>query len=345
VPIIDKVLQRSEFNSEPPLLIDVGASGGLHPAWKALAKYSVCIAFDADSREMRMAPRASNVYRELHIYDRAATASPEGTADFYLTRAPACSSLLPPRPEKLAAWEFAERFDVMQKTTVKTIRLQTVLDELKIERVDWFKTDSQGTDLRLFQSLGEPRMRRVLVAEFEPGILDSYAGEDKLWQLMALMDSLNFWMADIEIKGSQRIRKSVLDKFQRFEREYLIHVLKPAPGWAEVTYLNTFSEEDYRLREYLLFWVCATIRRQHGFALELVAMAKARFSDPILEDLENHSIRAVRMCYGNLVAYLPLISRLFHRWRKQQRHKNRTTAVPTKLPTADHGVVGGNAHE
>jgi len=59
VPIIDKVLQRSEFNSEPPLLIDVGASGGLHPAWKALAKYSVCIAFDADSREMRMAPRAS----------------------------------------------------------------------------------------------------------------------------------------------------------------------------------------------------------------------------------------------------------------------------------------------
>jgi hypothetical protein len=305
----------------------------------------VCIAFDADNREMRMAPRVDKVYRKLYIYNRAATTGSEGEADFYLTRAPACSSLLPPRPEKLAAWEFAERFEVMRKTTVETIQLQTVLDELKIERVDWFKTDSQGTDLRLFQSLGEPRLRRVLVAEFEPGILDSYAGEDKLWQLMASMDNLNFWMAEIEIKGSQRIRKDLLDKFRRFEREYLIHLLRPAPGWAEVTYLNTFSEEDFRLREYLLGWACATIYRQHGFALELVAMARARSSDPILEHLEKHSIRAVRLCYGNLFAYVPLIGRLFRRWRKRKRYQNRTTALLTRLSEAGHGVAGEKERE
>jgi len=38
--IIDEVLGRFEFEEKPPILFDVGASGGLNPAWSKLAKYS-----------------------------------------------------------------------------------------------------------------------------------------------------------------------------------------------------------------------------------------------------------------------------------------------------------------
>jgi len=50
--IIDKILSRSEFKTDPPVLIDIGASESLPKEWQHIAKYSVCIAFDADERKM-----------------------------------------------------------------------------------------------------------------------------------------------------------------------------------------------------------------------------------------------------------------------------------------------------
>ena len=320
--MIDKVLQRPEFQKEPPVLVDVGASGGLHSAWRDLAKYAVCVAFDADDREMRVDSPDSEIYQKLYIYNRALTADQEGLADFYFTKEPACSSTLLPQSKKLAAWEFAHRFAVVQKSAVATIRLQTAIRELKIEHVDWIKIDSQGTDLRLFRSLGELGMRRVLVAEFEPGIMDSYQGEDKFWQLMASMDSLDFWMCDVEIKGAQRIRRSLMEAFRPFEQKYFVHLLKRAPGWAEVTYLNGFVGQNFRLREYLLGWVCATLKAHHGFALELAITAKERFRDTFCEALEQESIKSIRRSYWNLPAYFPLLGRLYRRWRKERRYGN-----------------------
>ena len=182
--------------------------------------------------------------------------------------------------------------------------------------MDWFKTDSQGTDLRLFQSLGENLIRRVLVAEFEPGIMDAYHGEDKLWQLMSYMDEQSFWMSDIRIKGSNRIRKDLLNGFSHFERDYMIHLLKSSPGWAEVTYLNSFSAGDFSPRDYLLAWVCAFIGRQFGFALELATRAKATCEDPVFENLRKRALQAIRGSYWNLPAYLPLLDRALRKWKK-----------------------------
>ena len=53
------------------------------------------------------------------------------------------------------------------------------MKELEIKSFDWFKTDSQGTDLRLFKSIGETLIPKIIVAEFEPGFINSYLGEDK----------------------------------------------------------------------------------------------------------------------------------------------------------------------
>ena len=342
--IIHRVLQRPEFEKEPPVLVDVGASGGLHAAWKPLAKYSLCIAFDPDDREMRIDTSTNGDYRKLYVYNRVLTAGPESAADFYLTKAPACSSVLPPRPEKLASWEFAERFEVLQTVRVETIHLQTVLRELQLNRIDWFKTDSQGTDVRLFESLGEPLVRRVLIAEFEPGILESYQGDDKLWQVMAAMDRLNFWMCDMEIKGSQRIRKSLMRDFWPVETKYMVHLLKTAPGWAEVAYINAFREDDFSLRDWLLGWVCATLKGEHGFAMELATTAQSLFNDPMCEDLRQHSIGSIRSGYFNLFAYSPLIVRVLRKWKKQMRHRKRSLPF-TSVPAGQGQMPGGSVRD
>jgi|ERR1017187_1918089 FkbM family methyltransferase len=314
--IIDEVLSRSEFQEEPPILFDVGASGGLNPAWKKLAKYSVCVAFDPDDREMVATRKDSSVYRELHVFNRALTSGSEGSSVFHLTSSPACSSLLRPKGEALANWEFASRFAVVKETTIETVHVSTVLRELGLNRIDWFKTDSQGTDLRLFLSLGTSIISRVLVAEFEPGIMDAYENEDKLWTVMLRMDELGFWMSDMTVKGSNRIRKDLLTGFSKFERTYMIHLHKMSPGWAEVTYLNSMFGLDVGKRDYLLAWICASSRRQHGFALELAGAGHQRFGDPIFSRLKECSSRKIRGAYLNLFAYYPLFLRALRRWKR-----------------------------
>jgi len=333
--LIDTILQRPEFVKDPPVLVDIGASGGLNPAWSPVAKSSICIAFDGDQRELGRL-QARKIYKELHVYNHAVIASHDPTADFYLTRVPACSSLLPPNTEKLAAWEFAGRFEVTEKKTIQTVHLQRILGERNLNRVDWFKSDSQGTDLRLFRSLGEDLSARVLVAEFEPGIMDAYFGEDKLWQLMAAMQEQNFWMSSIKIFGTQRIRKEVMDGFSNLERAYMVHLLKSSPGWAEVTYMNSFAARSFTQREYLLGWVFASIAKQHGFALELADQGVARFNDPIFEILRERSKTAIRFSYANLPAYFPLLWRLLRRWKKQRRHGVASGANLTQLADMDH---------
>ena len=127
-------------------------------------------------------------YRRLHVFPAAAVPDDTAEADFHLTRSPYCSSLLRPDAAALGDWDFARLFDVERTVRVPCVSLAKALREAGVTRVDWFKTDSQGTDLRLFQSLGEAICRRVLAVEFEPGIIDAYEGEDKLSAVLAAMD-------------------------------------------------------------------------------------------------------------------------------------------------------------
>ncbi|MGA8310939.1 MAG: hypothetical protein WB755_12975 [Terriglobales bacterium] len=324
--VIDKVLRQPEFEEYPPVLVDVGASSGVNPAWRALAKYSICIAFDADDRGMDQTHRDSKLYKQLHVYNRILTSGAETMSDFYLTQDAPCSSMLLPDTEGLSVWEFADRFSVVEKQTVQTTNLTTVLTQLNLSRVDWFKTDSQGIDLRLFLSLGDVLAQKVLVAEFEPGIIDAYQGDDKLWTLMSRMHDRGFWLSDMSVLGSNRIRKDLVKCFTRFERNYMVHLLKTSPGWAEVTYMNSFSGNELGKREYLLGWVCASIKQQYGFALELAVGAKARFADSLFESLQQHSLTAIRRSYLNLPAYFPLFRRALRRWKRLGLHWEHPTA-------------------
>ncbi len=199
---------------------------------------------------------------------------------------------------------------------MKTIQIATVLSELNLDRVDWFKTTHKGLFSKPVSQFAEEYEGKTMVAEFEPGILDSYEGEDKLWEVMRSMDESGFWMSNIVIKGSNRIRKGLLKGFSGFERNYMVHLMKTSPGWAEVAYLNSFSTDVFSQRDYLLGWVCASLKRQHGFALELAATGLRRCGDPIFEQLKNHSLQGIRRSYVSVAAYFPLLRWAFRKWRK-----------------------------
>lgn len=305
--IIDEVLQREEFKARPPVLVDIGASGAINKKWRRIAPYSICIAFDADDREFGYAVHEAKGYRKLYVINRIVTDNQTVNPNFHLTKSPFCSSILRPDKCSLDQWVFGGLFDVDRVASLEAVSLPSVMQTLAIDKVDWFKTDSQGTDLRLFRSLGDERVRRVLVAEFEPGIIDAYEGEDKIRDLMTFMDSRNFWMSDLQVRGTQRLSRKIFEKhFTSYERRLFDAVMKISPAWGEVTYMNSFpADADYLdKRDFLLGWICAVLEKQYGFALELSLLAAERFDDQIFAALQSHTWRRIKMEYCKLPLHL-----------------------------------------
>ncbi len=295
--IVDQILSCPLLLEYPPVLLDIGASGEIHAKWKPIAKYSICIAFDADDREIGFAVNESKGYRKLYVFNSLVSDRALDEVDFFLTKSPYCSSILEPDHTSLNNWNFGNLFEVNQVTRLKTVLLSDVLQKIGVKKIDWFKTDSQGTDLRLFASLGEEVINKILVAEFEPGIIDGYKGEDKLHMLMKFLDTLPFWMSDIKICGTQRISQNSIQ--QRFSNYYGAQLLsmpfRTSPGWAEVSYFNTFGAAAYCLdvRDYLLGWVFALIEGQYGFTLDIALQGIERFGEPAFEDLAECSTKLV----------------------------------------------------
>ena len=274
--IVQKILESDVLKNQPPVLIDIGASGEINTKWKLIAPYSVCIAFDADDRDFSVSEEANKGYRKLITFNRIVSVQPSRNENFYLTASPYCSSLLRPDKESLKKWAFAGLFEVVKETSLPAITIQEALDQVGITYVDWLKSDTQGTDLRLFTTLPSRLAADLLALEFEPGIMDAYQGEDKLHAVMQAMDKGDYWLSSMQVKGTQRICAS-------YKKEVGKRSIRNSPCWAEVTYLrHPFKEATER--QLLLLFVCAIIEEQYGFAVEVADFGLATFNASLFSE-------------------------------------------------------------
>lgn len=286
-------MEHPSLQNQPPVLVDIGASGALPQQWKLLAPYSICVAFDADTRDFVVNESENGEWKKLYSLNRLVAAKAVDEVEFYLTKSPYCSSTLHPDNEALKPWAFRQLFEVEKVVRMPAIDLQTALARIGLDYIDWYKTDSQGTDLRIFDALPGKTLEGIIAAEFEPGIIDAYIGEDKLHQLMAYMDKRPFWVSDMAINGSQRIDQDELTGLNHIQRNYIGKFLKTAPGWCEISYLNTLSNAEMTCREYLLAWVFSTIMGEHGFGLHVAKNGGIRFQEPLFNELHDISRKSL----------------------------------------------------
>lgn len=308
--LIDKILSSETFQTQPPVLIDIGASGNIHKKWKKIAKYATCIAFDADDRDFDPDSSDKKQYQKLLIKKSLVSDKPSDSVNFYLTRSPHCSSLLAPDTDALKEWAYSPIFTVDRVVTLQTIDINTTLREFGIDYIDWYKSDSQGIDLRLFKSITDPIRNRITVAEFEPGILDAYQQEDKLAGLLSYQDELRkFWLADLLIKGPIRMPHAKISEVipNSFLQKLLGKVGKVSPGWAEMTYCNNYHDPAMQnKRSYMMGWISATLIGQHGFAYTLSDKGAELWNDPLFRKMKKASARKLIMGFISL-RYISLL--------------------------------------
>ncbi|CAN5352032.1 hypothetical protein BH09BAC2_BH09BAC2_15880 [soil metagenome] len=281
--MINKILELSFFKSNPPVLMDIGASGEINSKWLPIAEKSVCICFDADDREFSVTEQASENYKKLIKINRVVTSKNENEDKFYLTASPFCSSTLKPDSQSLKPWLFRSYFNITKTVSVKAISVEAAMSEIGIEYIDWFKTDTQGTDLRLYQSLPDKVKKSVITAEFEPGIIDAYIGEDKLHHILKELHNESFWLSDISVKGTQRIKEELLKDIPEYRIKAFI---KESPCWAELTFFR--QPELLSKRQLWLMIIFALLEKQYGFVLEICDVLHSKHPEPLIAECRNY---------------------------------------------------------
>jgi hypothetical protein len=306
--MINKIMHCKEIQEKPPVLIEVGASGKISRSWKKIAKYSICIAFDADLRDFQTEVSGSGYKRLIKI--NKLVLDIQGTNDFFLTRYSHCSSSLKPDKESLNDWLFRDYFIVDKVSEMTATTLSEVLDTLKIDYLDWFKIDSQGTDLRIFKQLKNSIRNKVLVAEFEPGLADTYLNEDKLHSILKFMNE-EFFIDKVSITGEHRIMPETAKKIFTRSQLKLFQltdniVSNQSAIFANITFLNCLKNRDtFTKRDVLLFLALLITRKQYLFCFEICEYYKVRYNDQIFSQISKHCKRKVWFGMWTLIYYIP----------------------------------------
>jgi hypothetical protein len=297
--LLDQIFAEPELRAAPPVLVDVGAAGGVHPVWRRIARYSVGVGFEPDAREAAPLDAARRMFaRWIFCRSIAVPVDPAGgQAALHLTASPQCSSALPPRTDALAEWAFAPFFQVMETKAFPASTISAALAAENLGRVDWLKCDTQGLDLKLYRSLPEAWRARLLAVEFEPGLMDAYEGEDRLADILAAMRDEPFWLSALQVGHTVRGRPDVIAARLGAGTLTWARRLGPtAPGWANARFLRDVAQAAPALdrRAFLLSWVFATITGQHGQALTTAVLGEARFGSARFAAMAQASTRSLR---------------------------------------------------
>jgi hypothetical protein len=312
---IDLIAQRAEIQDVPPVLMDIGASEGLNPIWKDIARFSIGIAFDADDRDFAFIEKEKSDFKKLFVFNGIATDKVhQSKQPFYLTRSPYCSSTLKPDTKGLAKYAFASAFDIVKTVDLNAVQPNKILQEIGVDYIDWFKSDTQGTDLRLFKNLSLEIQNKSIIVQMEPGIINAYVGEDKMVDCIAYMSKMPFDLTEMIPKGSIYLTSEMFQNLftSSLKQKIARHVLKNTAGWTELTFYNDFSNASVQnIRHYLLGWLFNSLQGHHAVAYSTAEAGLKQFDDKLLVMLRDESARKLKNSIWSLKIIETVLKKIF----------------------------------
>jgi FkbM family methyltransferase len=110
-----------------------------------------------------------------------------------------CSSLLDFSDKSKTDWPGREDFKVIDYIDVDVIRLDSIITEYKIPKIDYLKIDTQGSDLKVLEGLGE-FISIVRAGTMEAAAKESilYDGQNTQEESIRFLESNGFEITKIE---------------------------------------------------------------------------------------------------------------------------------------------------
>lgn len=143
----------SEHN---PIFFDVGAhQGWTTQFWKSKYPNAIVHAFKPERDNFAIAKRTLGNFKDVHLYETA-IGETDGSTTFYVSNYNACSSLLPFDEDGTKKWNNGGSHMPILTTKdtydVKTMRIDTFMNENGITHVDFLKIDTQGYDFYVVET-------------------------------------------------------------------------------------------------------------------------------------------------------------------------------------------------
>jgi FkbM family methyltransferase len=140
-----------------------------------------------------------------------AVSEEDGFREFHINSNDRTSSLLPLDDSSMTSWQGAEGIRTERKAVVPTVRLDTFMNALGINQVEYLKIDAQGHDLEVVRSLGH-RLRDVQKIRLEAYAARSsmYVGaHNRVDEMLKYMESVGFEVIEDEPESLGQERNMV----------------------------------------------------------------------------------------------------------------------------------------
>jgi FkbM family methyltransferase len=195
--MIDTLLKNN-----PLIIVDVGASGGIHPRWEEFTSSYKGILFEPDLRAYNKMKDEDNI--NLTVLN-SALLDRKGEVDFHLYKKQNVSSVYPVNPKHINKYPKSNRFRFQKTIKIKTDTLSNQLNENNISEIDFIKVDTQGSEMAIIQGAND-YLDNVIGLEVEAEFQLMYKGQPLFDEVNESIKQKGFNLADVKKHYSTNIR-------------------------------------------------------------------------------------------------------------------------------------------
>jgi FkbM family methyltransferase len=277
------------------IVSDIGAANGLPLNLIPLGRTATVLFFEPnrDSAKALSEHLKGSGYADPRVLP-VALAGSDGPRTLYITNAPTGSSLLKPGSDFFNTFGNRDYFYPVRETTVETRRLDGVLTESGLPRLDALKIDTQGAELEILQGLGRVFTDETLCVELEIGYPGSYIGQPSFGELDALITGAGFYLFDLRLASADRHR----DGDGGYYRREIFHVSETSYsitkriGEADAVYFRrtdqVLARKDPAIARRLMVMMCI-----YGFFVDAYILADDAQADGVLSREQAEGCRRI----------------------------------------------------
>ncbi|MFI5090830.1 MAG: FkbM family methyltransferase [Terriglobales bacterium] len=222
-----------------------------------------------------------------YTYYKIAVGGREEARTLYLTREPACSSLLKPNACFFGQFtDCAEQIEVVEQQTVETVSLNNFLPKEGISNVDFLELDTQGTELEILKGADYFLVASVVGLKIEVEFSPMYEGQPLFGAVDEYLRGFGFMLFDLSRN--------------RYRRAAMPHdlVTRGQLLWGDAVYLRDYDWFTGSAAKERLLKLCviAGLLGFHDYALEAWDFV-LREGVGAVSDLERAALTNVRKQY------------------------------------------------
>ena len=195
---------KNIIKNDKILALDVGAQGGFNSDFFFPEKYNI---FFEDILVEPIKSEADKLSGKKYIINKGLWSKKEKKTLFVLGKRPGSSSMYEPQKKNFDLHNIKEKdykdYDVTSKQEIECDTLSNLLNELKIQNLDYLKIDTQGSELEILKGIGS---YRPILIRLEAHVFSMYKDVPSWDKLLNYLYEMNYVLIDWKDIGSHNTR-------------------------------------------------------------------------------------------------------------------------------------------